>query len=212
MQVKVFKKLSKRMGCKSIAERNLSSESLTDMRDEALDALERALELQPENRELQSQQYLLEKLQPGHASPSAAEVVSDLQRKCRGNFEQDTQLNCELNNAVTPFLQLAPLRLEELLYDPYVMLYRDSMYGREISHVRNVFQYCAPRSKLETIDGTKGCSIPDGYSVTSSEMMDRLVDMTGLSLHLERFLVIEYTPRDPFSLVDLYKVGIVQVG
>ncbi|XP_064549518.1 prolyl 4-hydroxylase subunit alpha-2 isoform X2 [Drosophila montana] len=185
MQLKVFKKLN--------------------MRVEALVVLSRALELQPENKLLRSQQHQLEQQEPVHPSPASAEPPSKLQKQCRGNYKQNTYLVCELNDMLTPFLQLAPLRLEEAWDEPYVIIYKDGIYEREIGHIKHAFEHCPSSARLWTIAGVKGCTISDRFSVITTLLTDRIVDMTGLDLHKNQMFLFEYGPRDPFQLQDLYQ-------
>lgn len=148
----------------------------------------------------------LELLTVGRSRSTPVEQVSVLQQQCRGNYERDWQLICELNTEFTPFLQLAPLRMEELLYDPLVMLYRNGISEREIAHLTHAFERCPPSSMLTRIPGMKICSISNNYSSISMGLMERLIDMSAAELHMDNFFMLEYSPRDAFRLQDLYKV------
>lgn len=140
-------------------------------------------------------------------SPSAPnELPTELQRQCRGNFTRDLQLVCELITDFSPFLQLAPLQMEEVSYDPIVMLYRNGANERVITHLTKAFEHCPPNALLTRIPGMKICSISDIFSMTSIALMERLTDMSGFQLHSKQFFMLEYSPRDPFSLLNLYKV------
>lgn len=173
--------------------------------------LSRALELQPENKLLLSQLYQLEQQEPVHPLPASAEPPSELQKQCRGNYKQNSYLVCELNDALTPFLQLAPLRLEEAWDEPYVIIYKDGIYEREIVHMSDAFEHCPPSARLRTIAGVKGCTISDRYSVITTLLTDRIVDMTGLNMHKNQMFLFEYGPREPFQLQDLYQVKSIQL-
>lgn len=173
--------------------------------------LSRALELQPENKLLLSQLYQLEQQESVHPLPASADPLTELQKQCRGNYKQNSYLVCELNDALTPFLQLAPLRLEEAWDEPYVIIYKDGIYEREIGHMKDAFEHCPPSARLRTIAGVKGCTISDRYSVITTLLTDRIVDMTGLNMHKNQMFLFEYGPREPFQLQDLYQVKSIQL-
>ncbi|EDW16641.2 prolyl 4-hydroxylase subunit alpha-2 [Drosophila mojavensis] len=147
----------------------------------------------------------LELLTAGRTRSTPVEHASVLEQQCRGNYERDFKLICELNTDFTPFMRLAPLRMEELLYDPLVMLYRNGIREREIAHLVNAFEGCPPSSMLTRIPGMKICSISNNFSPISIGLMERLVDMSAAELHMDKFFMLEYSPRDAFRLQDLYK-------
>lgn len=55
---------------------------------------------------------------------------------CRGLFPKRTNLVCRYNSTTTPFLKLAPLKLEELNLDPYIVLYHNVISDKEIEDIK----------------------------------------------------------------------------
>lgn len=189
MQSNTLKKLSQQseLGEVGMVHSSYSSELLAESISESLDEH-------------------LELLTAGRTRSTPVEHASVLEQQCRGNYERDFKLICELNTDFTPFMRLAPLRMEELLYDPLVMLYRNGIREREIAHLVNAFEGCPPSSMLTRIPGMKICSISNNFSPISIGLMERLVDMSAAELHMDKFFMLEYSPRDAFRLQDLHKV------
>ncbi|TDG42437.1 hypothetical protein AWZ03_011158 [Drosophila navojoa] len=177
-----------------------TDELINYMQSKTLKKLRQQSELADESLDEQ-----LELLTAGRTGSTPVEDASVLQQQCRGNYERDLQLICELNTEFTPFMQLAPLRMEELLYDPLVVLNRNGIREREIAHLANAFERCPPSSMLTRIPGVKICSISNNFSPISIRLMERLVDMSAAKLLMDKFFMLEYSPRDAFRLQDLYK-------
>ncbi|XP_034489083.1 prolyl 4-hydroxylase subunit alpha-1-like [Drosophila innubila] len=169
-------------------------------------ALSTAIELNPGNQQLLEQQWQLEQKSRNNEKdpiPAPAVILSDLQQQCAGESRQDNTLSCELITNVTPFLELAPLRVEDLYYYPYVMIYKDGIYDREIQHIRNAFLRCPSRNKFEEGGGILGCLIPDSYSSVIRTLGVRMKDMAGLDNDIDGIFVMEYdstSPLQPFKL------------
>ncbi|EDW29561.1 GL22882 [Drosophila persimilis] len=63
-------------------------------------------------------------------SPTAYEIG------CRGLFPKRTNLVCRYNFTTTPFLRLAPLKMEEVNHDPYIVMYHEVLSDREIEEMK----------------------------------------------------------------------------
>lgn len=59
---------------------------------------------------------------------------------CRGELFQSpkelAKLTCRYVNNITPFLKIAPLKLEEASMKPYIVVYHDVMYDSEIEVIK----------------------------------------------------------------------------
>lgn len=119
---------------------------------------------------------------------------------CRGKFSKATNLSCRYNYTTSPFLRLAPLKLEEISRDPYIVMYHNVLSDREIDEMRNL-----------TVDMDNGLSIPLRRNLTKvpeiiartkvlqepspfrDRIRKRIEDMTGFDLHeLPGLLLINY--------------------
>lgn len=83
---------------------------------------------------------------------------------CRGDSMQDpkllSQLKCRYVSNNSPFLKIAPFKLEEANLKPYIVVYHDVMYDREIEKIRekskskvifNIFDFSKVYSKIMKI-------------------------------------------------------------
>lgn len=68
---------------------------------------------------------------------------------CRGDIspspKQLASLRCRYVTNKLAFLKIAPFKLEEISLDPYIILYHDVMYDKEIDVIKNISQpqvYC----------------------------------------------------------------------
>ncbi|KAH8338895.1 hypothetical protein KR059_008623, partial [Drosophila kikkawai] len=57
---------------------------------------------------------------------------TDFEKGCRGEFQSKSRLTCSYNHTTTPFLRLAPLKMEEISRNPYIVMYHDVLYDSEI--------------------------------------------------------------------------------
>ncbi|KAH8328021.1 hypothetical protein KR067_003073, partial [Drosophila pandora] len=57
---------------------------------------------------------------------------------CRNQFPKQNNLVCRYNATTTPFLKLAPLKLEEVSLDPYIVLYHNVISDREIEEMKGL--------------------------------------------------------------------------
>ncbi|XP_017101557.3 prolyl 4-hydroxylase subunit alpha-2 [Drosophila bipectinata] len=62
--------------------------------------------------------------------------VSTFEQGCRFLYPPKRNLFCRYNFTTTPFLRLAPLKLEEINLDPYVVMYHEVLYETEIEELK----------------------------------------------------------------------------
>ncbi|KAM8706312.1 hypothetical protein ACLKA7_010569 [Drosophila subpalustris] len=178
-------------------------------------ALSTAISLNHGNQQLLEQQQQLELMSSSKELkdplPDPVAVLSELQQQCGGESRQDITLSCELITNVTPFLELAPLRVEDLYFYPYVMLYKDGIYDREIQHIKNAFARCPSGNKFEEDGGISGCLIPGSYSAVIRTLSVRLQDMAGLDSAMDGVIILEYGSTNPFKPFELPHLNLMNL-
>ncbi|KAH8239071.1 hypothetical protein KR032_000457 [Drosophila birchii] len=114
---------------------------------------------------------------------------TDFEKGCRGQFRQKTRLTCSYNFTTTPFLQLAPLKMEEINRNPYIVMYHDVLYDSEIkalkgqSHgLRNGFADAKNGTMIRDIVARHGWW--SEKSPIRKRINQRIIDMTGLNISL----------------------------
>ncbi|XP_041447702.1 prolyl 4-hydroxylase subunit alpha-2-like [Drosophila obscura] len=129
---------------------------------------------------------------------------------CRSSHQnKPSRLHCRYNATTTPFLRLAPLRMEELSLDPYIVVYHNVLSDAEIAEVERVAEPLLKRSvvvgKGKRLTASKmrtalGAWIPDpddnmdvsGWPVVE-RFHRRIRDMTGLNINRQQFMqLIKY--------------------
>ncbi|XP_016950917.1 prolyl 4-hydroxylase subunit alpha-2 isoform X2 [Drosophila biarmipes] len=130
----------------------------------------------------------------------SAGTFNDLCRSAsrgQSNETKPTRLHCRYNTTTSPFLQLAPLRVEELSLDPFIMLYHNVLSNSEIETLEQMSGPFLERSKVFLGDnGTERIAPsrsadgvwlphletkPDGLKLLS-RIERRIGDITGLNM------------------------------
>ena len=112
---------------------------------------------------------------------------------CRGEYNKTSKLYCVYNHENTDFLKLAPLKLEILNEDPYMVLYHDVLNDEEIKHMQEIARPSMQRAavtgqgnrrnvvhKHRTAE-TTWCT--DNASHITQRLHRRITDMTGFDLN-----------------------------
>lgn len=104
------------------------------------------------------------------------------------------KLHCRYNTSTTPFTRIAPLKMEELGLDPYMVVFHDVIYDTEIDGMLNSSDF----GLSESVSGLKSevRTSKDSHIVDAKTLNERVTDMTGLSMEMS----------DPFSLIN-YGLG-----
>ncbi|XP_016970275.2 prolyl 4-hydroxylase subunit alpha-2 [Drosophila rhopaloa] len=114
---------------------------------------------------------------------------------CRGQFPPsvDGRLHCRYNSTTSPFLILAPLKMELVGLDPYMVLYHDVLSAAEIKELQGmatpglkratVFQAASGRNEVVKTRTSKVTWFPDSYSPLTVRLNARISDMTGFNLY-----------------------------
>ncbi|XP_017039324.1 prolyl 4-hydroxylase subunit alpha-2 isoform X2 [Drosophila ficusphila] len=120
--------------------------------------------------------------------------VTAYQMGCRGQFPPsvDGRLHCLYNRTTTPFLTLAPLKMELVGLDPYMAIYHEVLSAKEIAELQGmatpglkratVFQASSGRNEVVKTRTSKVAWFPDTYSPLTVRLNARIADMTGFNL------------------------------
>ncbi|XP_016987075.2 LOW QUALITY PROTEIN: prolyl 4-hydroxylase subunit alpha-1 [Drosophila rhopaloa] len=112
---------------------------------------------------------------------------------CSAVVKKPSRLLCRYNSSTTAFTKIAPLKMEELSTDPYMVVYHDVIYDSEIDLIFNSSQLSL--SLISAGQKSEVRSSKDSYiDHTASELLDkRVTDMTGLNMDgSEAFTLINY--------------------
>ncbi|KAL5282865.1 P4HA2 family protein [Megaselia abdita] len=143
-----------------------------------------------------------------HKNPSIRHTENSVyEMLCRGDLKQtpaqQRELVCKYVTNNVPFLKIAPLKLEEANKSPYIVIYHEVMYDKEIEVVKNLAK---PRFKRATVQNSvTGKLETANYRISKSswlkteehkyieDIVQRTEDMTGLDmLAAEELQVVNY--------------------
>ncbi|XP_061396385.1 prolyl 4-hydroxylase subunit alpha-1-like [Musca vetustissima] len=174
---------------------------------------ERLLYMEPENERGQKNQELFEaKVKLNRRtrfikSENEKEKSQDQQlyeELCNGELEQTTQvrskLYCRYCNNNLPYYLLGPLKLEELNIDPFVAVYYDVIYDREVKEIIETSKTQIGKSAIGSNNNTKANEVRIskrsrlGYDTpVMANISKRLADITGLTMDMtENMTVTNY--------------------
>lgn len=126
---------------------------------------------------------------------------------CRGELKPSdvllSKLTCSYMHSNVPFLKIAPLKLEQMSLDPYIVVYHDVMYDNEIEVIKKIAK---PRFKRATVQNHKTGELETAnYRISKSawlkeeehkvvrNVVQRTADMTGLTMvTAEELQVVNY--------------------
>jgi len=126
---------------------------------------------------------------------------------CRGELKPDeeflSKLTCSYVDNNVPFLKIAPLKLEQISHDPYIVVYHEVAFDSEIEVVKRMAK---PRFKRATVQNhktgelevahyriSKSAWLKDEEHQVVRTMVQRTVDMTGLNMETaEELQVVNY--------------------
>ncbi|XP_017131111.1 prolyl 4-hydroxylase subunit alpha-1 [Drosophila elegans] len=128
-------------------------------------------------------------------------MARNLMLSCKGLLGGSTRQHCLYNFSTTPFLRLAPLKMEQIGLDPYVVLYHDVIYPQEsaqlidlaVSGLRvsgTVKDNDSNKKRMRTV---KARWVKKELNKLTRRITRRIRDMTGLDLtDSEKFQIINY--------------------
>ncbi|KAL7728698.1 hypothetical protein ACLKA6_004074 [Drosophila palustris] len=122
--------------------------------------------------------------------PETETTQSFYKTGCRGQFDSPSKFYCQYKFGPSPFLRLAPLKMELVLLDPLIVVYYDVMSPREIyelqAYARPLLKRCAVyvdgKSVAQKSRTSKGAWINKKHSNLTLSIARRLEDMTDLTL------------------------------
>ncbi|XP_070137453.1 prolyl 4-hydroxylase subunit alpha-2 isoform X2 [Drosophila bipectinata] len=113
---------------------------------------------------------------------------------CRGMYppSTDSKLLCRYNSTTTPFLTLAPLKMEVVGLNPYMVIYHDVLSTAEIEEMKEmatpslkratVFKASEGKNTVVKTRTSKVAWFPDSYNSLTLRLNARINDMTGFDL------------------------------
>ncbi|XP_034662709.1 prolyl 4-hydroxylase subunit alpha-2 [Drosophila subobscura] len=126
---------------------------------------------------------------------STAAPVGEYERGCRGLFPSlstNRKLHCLYNSSNSDFLRLAPLKMELVGLDPYMVLYHDVISASEISQLQEmatpglkratVYKSSASRSVVVKTRTSKVAWFTDAFNELTERLNRRISDMTNFEL------------------------------
>lgn len=127
--------------------------------EDAIDAVEKMEELDPNFPKLEERQNeVINSL--GTAAPKTYKdsIEYDLYQKvCRDEIkptpEHQRNLRCRYKTGPEPFLTLAAYKMEELSLNPFVAVFYDAIYDKEIEYIKN---YAQPHIQISNVVGHQG--------------------------------------------------------
>ncbi|XP_033164292.1 prolyl 4-hydroxylase subunit alpha-1 isoform X1 [Drosophila mauritiana] len=176
---------------------------------EALPLLHNCLKLQPHDARLlrlwKKTTDLIEN-QPDQSPTEDKErkvtIANAFKLGCNKPLESFTRLHCFYNFTTTPFLRLAPLKIEQIGLDPYVVLYHEVLSAREISMLIGKAAQNMKNTRVHKEQGVpkknrgrtaKGFWFKKESNELTKGITRRIMDMTGFDLaDSEGFQVINY--------------------
>ncbi|XP_017100872.2 prolyl 4-hydroxylase subunit alpha-2 [Drosophila bipectinata] len=188
----------------------LLAESLVQSKlyPEALSVLNKGLQLSSKNAFLlREKEDILSLKKENPSTPSKNSTIADqklwsnLKESCKGTFiSRNSRLKCFFNSSTTPFIRIAPFKMEQVGLDPYVVLFHNVLSPREISALikmsdRRLAQAnTVKKDSFKTLVRTaKALWVYQGYRELTKRISRRIHDMSGLELaDAEMFQIINY--------------------
>ncbi|XP_035902832.1 prolyl 4-hydroxylase subunit alpha-1-like [Anopheles stephensi] len=167
--------------------------------EEALEFTNKVLKLQPDNqRALASKDPLVKwieyKKEYGLPPPVPDNNYKNYPSLCRGDYQRSAEelakLSCRYEHNRTPFLRIAPLKLEELNHDPFIVVYHEVLYDKEIDTLLTISKPLLQRSMVgddlkKKVSKTRTSSngwLDDVSHPVVRTITRRTEDMTGLAM------------------------------
>ncbi|KAH8332866.1 hypothetical protein KR074_012167 [Drosophila pseudoananassae] len=172
---------------------------------EALSVLKQGLELSSNNAFLiREKEDILSLKKENQSTPTKIadqKISNNIKESCKGTFiSRNSRLKCFYNSSTTPFIRIAPLKMEQVGLDPYVVLFHNVLSPQEISELikmsdRKLVQAITIKkdSFKKLVRTAKGLWTQQGYRELTKRISRRIHDMSGLELaDAEMFQIINY--------------------
>ncbi|XP_041449989.1 prolyl 4-hydroxylase subunit alpha-2-like [Drosophila obscura] len=181
----------------------------------------------------QSDDEMAREMSASEPSPTPYEIG------CRELYPKRTNLVCRYNSSTTPFLRLAPLKMEEVNHDPYIVMYHEVLFDGEIEELKkqsknmiNGFPEPQQENKIRQVIARHAWWWEQ--TPTRARIYQRITDITGFRLFAEEELNVanyglgtvfgphyDYTPENyetgwflggPLVTIILYAGDVAQGG
>uniref|UniRef100_A0A182IDF6 procollagen-proline 4-dioxygenase n=1 Tax=Anopheles arabiensis TaxID=7173 RepID=A0A182IDF6_ANOAR len=167
--------------------------------EEALELTQKVLKLQPDNQRALNSKEPLEKWieykkQHGLPPPVPEPYVKNYPSLCRGDDQRPAKelakLRCRYEHNRTPFLQISPLKLQEVNHDPMIVMYHDVISNKEIDAIISISKPLMHRSMVgddheKAVSKTRTSSnawLDDVMHPVVRTLSQRTEDMTNLAM------------------------------
>ncbi|XP_052856488.1 prolyl 4-hydroxylase subunit alpha-3 isoform X3 [Drosophila gunungcola] len=114
-------------------------------------------------------------------------------QNCSALSRKPSRLLCRYNTSTTAFTRIAPLKMEELSTDPYMVVFHDVIYDSEIDLIMNSSEFSL--SLIDVGQKSEVRSSKDSFILTTLDesLTERVADMTGLNMDMsEAITLINY--------------------
>ncbi|XP_030080738.1 prolyl 4-hydroxylase subunit alpha-2-like isoform X2 [Drosophila hydei] len=121
---------------------------------------------------------------------------------CRGLFVRQSNMKCTYKSKDSPFLRLAPIKMEYLVLDPLVVVFHDVLSSGEIDEMqlitkpfleRTLIQHAFGAHIIQKFRTSKGMWINRNHNNLTLRIARRIMDMVDLDLQgSEPFNVMNY--------------------
>ncbi|EDV90576.1 GH14106 [Drosophila grimshawi] len=133
--------------------------------------------------------------------PVAKENIASYSLGCRGQFVPQSNLHCEYKMKTSPFLRLAPLKMEIVLLNPFIVVFHDALSPQEIDYLQNLARPLLKRTTVHVngkyvsrrVRTSKGAWLERDLNNLTRRIERRVVDMTELSMQgSEAYNIMNY--------------------
>ncbi|XP_075148852.1 prolyl 4-hydroxylase subunit alpha-2-like [Haematobia irritans] len=195
---------------------------------DALATINTACNLRPDDVVLKNRKEEIEQLAESYKGPPteySKTIPTTYELGCRGAFaNKPSRMHCVYNTTTSAFLRLAPLKMEIIHLDPYMVIYHDVMSDNEIKELQTmakpnlkratVYSQSEARSQVVERRTSKFSWFQDNTSNTTLRINQRIKDMTGFDIQgSEMIQVMNYglgghydTHYDFFNVSDTAEV------
>ncbi|KAM7362133.1 prolyl 4-hydroxylase subunit alpha-1-like [Cochliomyia hominivorax] len=176
-------------------------------RQKALEHINQALAISPQNFYLRNRKIQIEHYNYFYEDKPIEAPISnhtDYQLGCQGYFKQKpSKLYCLYNTYASSFLRLAPIKMEIVNLEPYMILYHDVVSASEICYLINLAKSNLKRATVYYINdlssSTDSCRTSKVFwfqndtDQITKRLDQRIHDITGFDMtNSELFQIVNY--------------------
>uniref|UniRef100_A0A182VPQ0 procollagen-proline 4-dioxygenase n=1 Tax=Anopheles minimus TaxID=112268 RepID=A0A182VPQ0_9DIPT len=204
--------------------------------EEALELTKKVLKMQPDNqRALKSKEplekWIVYKQEYGLPPPVPDADYKNYPSLCRGDYQRSNKeiakLRCRYEHKRTMFLRIAPLKMEELSHDPFIVVYHEVLHDKEIAMVLDIAKPLLQRSMVgddvsKKISKTRTSNngwLDDVMHPIVRRITRRTEDMTDLAMSAAEQLQVgnygvggHYLPHHDYAVPEEGKEAYPAVG